>query len=97
MHTTNAVLLTDEQTPELRQRVGTGRESNRKATRARILLRASQGETDEEIAESLDVGITTVQRTRRRFAAGGLNAALQGKPHRRGPDVDSTATVKPNW
>jgi putative transposase len=86
MHKRNAVLLTDRQMMELQQLVGTGRESARKIIRGRILLRASQRETDEEIAEALDVGIATVQRVRSRFATGGLNLALERKPQPRRPE-----------
>jgi hypothetical protein len=45
-----------------------------------ILLRADAGDTDEEIAEETDVSTGTVANVRRRFAAGGLEAALNDKP-----------------
>jgi transposase len=74
------VSLTDEQRLALEKLAGTGRESARKITRARVLLKADQGETDQEIAEALGVGVATVERARRRFATVGLEAAVQHKP-----------------
>src|SRR4051794_16361237 len=60
----HAVALTDEQRQALERLVGTGRESARKITRARILLTADAGETDEAIAAAL-----TDRRTMLDFAA----------------------------
>src|SRR5205807_4719528 len=74
------VSLTDEQRLALQKLAGTGRESARKITRARVLLKADQGKTDQEIAEALGVGVATVERTRRRFATAGLEAAVRHKP-----------------
>jgi transposase len=75
-----AVELTDEQRDALRRLVGSGRESARKITRARVLLKADEGETDEEIAEALGVGLATVGRVRKRFADGGPDAAAERRP-----------------
>jgi DNA-binding NarL/FixJ family response regulator len=44
--------------------------------RARILLLAANGLTDEAIAAQVHVDRSTVERTRRRFVEGGLKAAL---------------------
>jgi len=76
----HVVNLTENQRQTLQQIVGTGRDSARKITRARILLKAADGIADAQIAEALDVGVSTVERTRRRFAAGELDAALHRKP-----------------
>lgn len=76
----NAVSLTQEQRLALERLAGTGRESARKIVRARILLKAGVGESDQEIAEALDVGTATVERVRRRFVAGGPEAAVERKP-----------------
>lgn len=51
-----------------------GKNSARKLTRARILLQADEGLTDEEIATALEVGIATVERTRQRFVESDLEA-----------------------
>jgi hypothetical protein len=44
--------------------------------RAHTLLQANEGAFDHQIAASLHVDRTTVQRTRERFCAGGVDAAL---------------------
>lgn len=76
----NVVTLTADQRLALQQVVGAGRDSARKITRARILLKAADGVPDGQIAEALDVGSATIERTRRRFATGGLDAALHRRP-----------------
>jgi transposase len=80
MRTKYLVALTGEQRQGLEQVVNCGRESARKITRARILLKADEGEADEEIAQALGVGLATVGRVRRRFAEDGPEAALARKP-----------------
>ncbi len=57
---------------------GTGKA--RRLTRARILLLADQGQTDQAIAEGLHTHRTTVERIRKRFVEEGLEAALSEKP-----------------
>ena len=78
------VALTVREHQELEQRLRRGNHSARKLTRARILLRAAQGLTDEEIAEEGDTSVPTVERTRRRFVAEHLGALTErprpGKP-----------------
>ncbi len=74
------VSLTDEQRRSLERLVGTGRESARKITRARILLKADEGETDEAIAGALGVSVGTIERARKRFAGGGVDAAVERRP-----------------
>src|SRR5215212_7496791 len=74
------VELTGEQRQGLERMVNCGRESARKITRARILLKADEGEADEEIAQALGVGLATVGRVRKRFAEGGLGAAVERRP-----------------
>jgi transposase len=80
MPTKYLVALTVEQRQGLERMVNCGRESARKITRARILLKADDGEADEEIAQALGVGPATVGRVRRRFAEGGPEAAVARKP-----------------
>jgi transposase len=48
--------------------------------RAQTLLLASEERTDEAIASALQIGTTTVERTRRRFVEEGLEAALRERP-----------------
>jgi transposase len=82
----HVVALTVEQRESLAGLVNSGRESARKITRARVLLRADDGEADEEIAEALGVGRATVERVRRRFATAGLDAAVERRPQPARPD-----------
>lgn len=51
-----------------------GKSSARKLIRARILLQADEGLTDEEIATTLEVGVAPVERTRQRFVERNLDA-----------------------
>jgi len=74
------VLLTDMQRQELKRISRSGKGSARRTVRARILLKSDIGETDQEIAEALDVGVATVERIRRKFAAGGMEAAIESRP-----------------
>ena len=82
----HAVALTDEQRQALDRLVNTGRESARKITRARVLLKAADGQVNDAIAAALDVGVATVERVRRRFAEGGLDAAIERRPQPPRPD-----------
>jgi len=66
-------LTTDERNQLLSLFRG-GEQSVRKVARARILLKASEGLTDEEIAAALSIGEATVERTRKRFVEEGLQA-----------------------
>jgi transposase len=64
----------------------------RRLTRARILLRADEGGTDQEIAATLHVHPATVERTRRRFVEGGVERALSDQPRPGGrPKLDGKA------
>ena len=56
------------------------KKSARKLNRARILLQADQGKTDNEIAEALHTGTATVHRTRQNFVTGNLDGALNERP-----------------
>jgi putative transposase len=71
--------LSDEERQSLHQLLRSGKHSARKLTRARILLQAADGCTDDQIAHALTVGRVTVERTRQRFVESGL-AALDDKP-----------------
>ncbi len=51
----------------------------RQRNRIDALLRAADGDTDAEIAEALGIATNTVARIRRRFAEGGLDAAVSEK------------------
>jgi transposase len=66
--------LTAEERATLEQLVRRGRGRARKLTRARILLQADEGLSDEEIVTALAVGTATVERTRQRFVEESLGA-----------------------
>jgi transposase len=75
----HVVQLTEDQRSELGQQEA-GPLTRRQRYRVQILLRADAGDTDEEIADEAGVSLGTVANVRRRFAAGGLDAALHDKP-----------------
>ncbi len=77
------VKLSQSERDHLENLISAGTEKARKLTRARILLKANVGWTDEETAKALDVGMPTIGRIRKRYATEGLNAALNRKPTRR--------------
>jgi transposase len=87
------VNLTNAEVNELETVVRTGKHSARKITRARILLQANVGKTDLDIAESLSVNLSTVERTREKFVQSvSLEAALKDRPHPPKPrKLDTTA------
>jgi transposase len=64
--------LSSDERESLRQLVRRGKHSSRKVTRARILLLAATGATDEQIVAALSCGNNTVERARRRFVEEGL-------------------------
>ena len=82
--TKSAVYLSDTERAQLRTLVGSGVAPARLLTRARVLLKADQGEggaawADAAIAGALEVHPTTVARIRRQFVEQGLAAALERK------------------
>jgi hypothetical protein len=76
--------LTEAERARLRTLVGSGTAPARMLTRARILLKADQGEggaawADLAIAGALEVHPTTVARVRRAYVDAGVDAALARK------------------
>ena len=61
---------------ELLDFIRRGKPSARKVIRARILLDADDGRSDQRIADVLHVGRATVERVRKRFVEVGLPGAL---------------------
>jgi hypothetical protein len=79
-----AVFLTEAERAQVRTLIGRGAAPARLLTRARVLLKADQGEggaawADAAIAGALEVHPTTVARIRRQFVEEGLAAALARK------------------
>lgn len=69
--------LSPDEREELRQLVRRGKHSSRKVTRARILLLAGDGSTDEQIVAALKTAFATVERTRKRFVEEGLGCLTE--------------------
>jgi transposase len=87
MHKKYHVELAPEQRQTLETLIRTGASPARTQTHARILLKADRAREgpawpDDQIAAACDVSRPTVERVRRAFVTGGLDAAL----HRRRPN-----------
>jgi transposase len=74
------VSLTEEEREPLLALTKKGSVAARKLTRAHILLQADTGATDDTIAQALHIGTATVERIRKRFIEGGVEAALIERP-----------------
>jgi len=74
------VELAEEERQQLERLVAGGSQAVRKVKRAQILLAAAAGRTDDEIARTVQVGTSTVYRTKRRFVEEGLEQALAEDP-----------------
>ena len=74
------VALTEEERARLDGLTRRGTASARMVRRAQTLLLADEGRTDEAIASALHVGVSTVERTRRRCVEEGPDAALTERP-----------------
>jgi transposase len=75
--------LTAEERGDLENRLRGGEMGVRKVKRIQILLKVDEGWIDERIAEALDVGLSTVERTRRKFVERGLEGAITNRRPRR--------------
>lgn len=75
--------LTSEERTDLDGRLRGGQMSVRKVKRIQILLKADEGWSDERIAEAIDAGLSTVERTRRKFVERGLEGAITNRRPRR--------------
>ena len=84
MSTKSAVCLSEEERSQLKGLLRRGAAPARVQTRARVLLlvdgRLGRGRTDEEVSQAVLTSVSTVKRTRGRFLAEGLAAALTEKP-----------------
>lgn len=79
------VQLSSDDRQHLEQTVSRGKTSARVTTRARTLLKAADGANDSHIVEALGTSRATVERTRRRFATAGFDAAVKDKPQKGRP------------
>jgi transposase len=86
------VSLTDAERETLLALTKKGSVAARKLTRAHILLQADAEATDDRIAQALHIGTATVERIRKRFVEGGVEAALTERPRPGGkPKLDGKA------
>src|SRR5436305_14877213 len=85
------VELSQIERDELTALLGGGKHAARKIKRAQILLAADAGSSDEEIARTVSVSLSTVGRTKRRFVEGNLERALSEEPR---PGAARTLTGK---
>jgi transposase len=81
----NPIILSNDASLQLRRYVHGGHQSARAINRARMLLFADTGMSDDEIAETLGVGLATVYRVRKRYHAVGWEKALQENPRSGAP------------
>jgi transposase len=72
--------LRDDERATLLALTRKGKTAARRLKRAQILLAAADGLTDQTIAASVRCSVATVERTRKRFVAGGLDWALSEAP-----------------
>lgn len=72
--------LTPQEREHLLGLLRRGKVSARMLTRARILLKADEGLSDEQIAQALHAGVATVSRLRKRFVEEGFQSALKERP-----------------
>lgn len=74
------VKLDEEESEYLFALIHKGTARARTITRARVLSKLAQGWTNPEVSRALDVSLATVIKIRRRYAEGGLSAALEERP-----------------
>ena len=74
------VNLTQDEREQLLNVARRGKSSARKVKRSLILCKADEGLADQQIADALLVGPSTVSRVRQRFAEEGLESALNERP-----------------
>ena len=73
------VELTAEERNGLEKLLRKGKISARRLKRAQILLAADAGQMDQQIAQTIQVHVATVERIRKRFVLGGVEHALTEK------------------
>jgi len=74
------VELSQVEQESLKKLLSKGKAGVRQIKRAQMLLAADQGQSDEQIAKSIQVHVTTVERIRKRLVLGGLDHALHDDP-----------------
>ena len=78
-----AIKLSETEQASLLTFLHAGKANARIFTRARVLLKAAEGWTDQHICEAFDVSRNTSIRVRQLYLEGGLEAVLQDKRQQR--------------
>ncbi len=73
------IILPETERASLQTFIHAGKANARTFTRARVLLKAAEGWTDQEICEAFDISRTTSIRVRHVYLDGGLEAVLHDK------------------
>ena len=76
---TEAMKLTEAEEEHLHIFVHRGKANARSITRARVLLKLSEGWSDDQITAAFDICRATVGNVRKRFGEGGVEAVLYDK------------------
>jgi transposase len=92
------VKLEESERSRLTEIVHKGKHSARKRLHAQLLPLADEGMRDAAIAHTLRIGLSTVERTRRKLVEEGLEAALvemprSGRPPRSDAKAEATLVV----
>ena len=74
------ITLSNQEINQLEEITRKGSHSARVIKRAQVLLSSEQGLTDEEIADQMEIAISTAERIRYRFTEGGIERALYDAP-----------------
>jgi len=77
------VTLSESERASLQTCIHTGKANARTFTRARVLLKAAEGWTDQQICEAFDISRNTSIRVRQSYLEGGLEAVLHDKRQQR--------------
>lgn len=83
------VVLTATERDELLRLSRSGTTAARKIMRARILLTADEGLSDEEIADVAGTSVATIERTRQRFVEEGMGALTERPRPGQRPKLDA--------
>src|SRR5713101_7655271 len=89
-----AIELSPEEERELRMVLRTPSASQQQATRARIVLRASEGATNTQIAAEMGVSLPTVGLWRRNFCERGLDGLLDAPRSGRPRQIDDDEVAR---
>lgn len=74
------IKLTQAEKRRLESLIRKGQNKVRVITRARMILLSEDGKKDQEVADALGVGLSSVERIRRRCVKEGVEVALKEKP-----------------